>query len=427
MTISGPPSILEKLRTYADFVHVSARDLHIYAPYHASHLFSQSDIEEILEITSVEFWSAQTAHLPLFSSTSGQLVWAGKFRSLLESSLADILLGPLRWDKVICGVSSIARSAAGWQVVVHPICTTAEPTLRNALGHRGASGKDLKDFNFNFEPGIPSVPVETSSQGKAESASKSSIPNGRPEKSKIAIIGMSGRFPNAEDPAAFWNLLRRGLDVHKIVPARSWNAETHVDPTMKRKNTAATPYGCWLDHPELFDSKFFNISPREAPQVDPAQRMALVTAYEAIEQAGLVPDGSPSTQKDRVGVVYGCTSQDWMETNSPQDIDTYYIPGGNRAFIPGRINYVFKFSGLSLSIDTACSSSLAAINVACLALWRGDIDTAITGGTNVLTNPDPTAGLDRGHFLSRTGNCKTFDDAADGCMCISCDRVIGRN
>lgn len=103
-----------------------------------------------------------------------------------------------------------------------------------------------------------------------------------------------------------------------------------------------------------------------------------------------------------------------METNSAQDIDAYHIPGGNRAFVPGRINYFFNFGGPSYSVDTACSSSLASIHVACNALWRGEIDTAIAGGTNILTNPDFTAGLDRGHFLSQTGNCKTFDDDADG-------------
>jgi iterative type I PKS product template protein len=91
-----------------------------------------------------------------------------------------------------------------------------------------------------------------------------------------------------------------------------------------------------------------------------------------------------------------------------------FIPGGNRAFIPGRINYFYKFSGPSYAVDTACSSSLAAVHIACNSLWARDIDTAITGGTNILTNPDFTAGLDRGYFLSRTGNCKTFDDAADG-------------
>ncbi|EAU33967.1 hypothetical protein ATEG_06206 [Aspergillus terreus NIH2624] len=139
-----------------------------------------------------------------------------------------------------------------------------------------------------------------------------------------------------------------------------------------------------------------------------------MTAYEAIEQAGIVPDATPSTRRDRVGVFYGTTSNDWMETNSAQNIDTYFIPGGNRAFIPGRINYYFKFSGPSYAVDTACSSSLASIHLACNALWRREIDTAIAGGTNVLTNPDFTAGLDRGQFLSRTGNCKTFDDSADG-------------
>jgi acyl transferase domain-containing protein len=66
-------------------------------------------------------------------------------------------------------------------------------------------------------------------------------------------------------------------------------------------------------------------------------------------------------------------------------------------------SYFFRFSGPSLSIDTACSSSFAAIQAACSYLWKGDVDTAVAGGTNILTNPDNFAGLDRGHFLSTTG------------------------
>jgi acyl transferase domain-containing protein len=85
-----------------------------------------------------------------------------------------------------------------------------------------------------------------------------------------------------------------------------------------------------------------------------------------------------------------------------------------RAFAPGRINYHFRFSGPSFSVDTACSSSLAAINIACNSLWQGDCDTAIAGGLNILTNPNIFAGLSRGQFLSKMGNCKTFDDDADG-------------
>ena len=231
---------------------------------------------------------------------------------------------------------------------------------------------------------------------------------------KIAIIGFAGRFPEAENIEKFWDVLHGGIDTHSVAPKTRWDVETHVDPLVKRKNTSGTPYGCWLNNPGLFDRSFFSISPREAPQMDPAQRMALMCAYEAIEMSGIVADSSPSTMKSRVGVFIGSTSNDWCETNSAQDVDNYFIPGGNRAFIPGRVNYFFKFSGPSFSVDTACSSSLAATHLACNALWRNDIDTAIVGGTNVLTNPDVTAGLDRGHFLSRTGNCKTFDDGADG-------------
>ena len=159
---------------------------------------------------------------------------------------------------------------------------------------------------------------------------------------------------------------------------------------------------------------FFNLSPREAENTDPAQRLALMSAYEAMEMAGLVPDRTPSTQRDRIGVFFGVTSDDWREVNSGQNIDTYFIPGGNRAFVPGRISYCFRFSGPSISVDTACSSSFAAISTACSYLRQGDCDSAIAGGTNVLTNPDNFAGLDRGHFLSTTGNCNPFDDGASG-------------
>lgn len=179
-------------------------------------------------------------------------------------------------------------------------------------------------------------------------------------KSKIAVVGISGRFPHAPSMDAFWDTLLRGVDTHELVPPSRWNARTHVNLTSQAKNVSGTGFGCWLHEADMFDARFFNMSPREAPQVDPAQRLALLTAAEALEQAGIVPGRTPSTQKDRVGVYFGSTSNDWMETNSAQNIDTYFIPGGNRAFIPGRINYHFKFSGPSYTIDTACSSSLAA-------------------------------------------------------------------
>ncbi|KAL8805424.1 MAG: hypothetical protein Q9182_001990 [Xanthomendoza sp. 2 TL-2023] len=142
--------------------------------------------------------------------------------------------------------------------------------------------------------------------------------------------------------------------------------------------------------------------------------LALTSAYEALEMAGYVPNRTPSTRLDRIGTFYGQTSDDWREINAAQDIDTYFISSGVRAFAPGRINYYFKFSGPSYSIDTACSSSMAAMQLACTSLWAGDCDTALTGGLNVMTNSDIFACLSRGQFLSKGGNCKIFDNDADG-------------
>lgn len=143
-------------------------------------------------------------------------------------------------------------------------------------------------------------------------------------------------------------------------------------------------------------------------------RLALVTAYEALEISGFVLNSTPSTHQDRVGTFYGQTCDDWRDVNGAQNIETYFIPGGARAFAPGRINYYFGFCGPSYSIDNACSSSLAAIQVACQTLITRGCDTAVTGGVNILTAPDIFAGLSKGQFLSKTGSCKTWDITADG-------------
>ena len=395
VTVSGPPRSLAQLSGSASFHNLKSQKILIDAPYHAPHLYSDDDINEIIASLIPLGVATRLSQIPVFSG-AGSTVEGHNFETILKAAVGQILLQPIRWSGILEELQTHLHGVAPRSFVVAPIGTKADQLIYAAL--KQTSLCEL----------LLSTPAQSQSSLPAD------VTNSSYGKSKLAIIGMSGRFPGAKDNEAFWDLLYQGLDVHKPVPALHWDAKTHVDPTETKKNTSATPFGCWLDDPAVFDARFFNISPREAPQIDPAQRLALMTAYEAIEQAGIVPDATPSTRRDRVGVFYGVTSNDWMETNSAQNIDAYFIPGGNRAFIPGRINYCFKFSGPSFAVDTACSSSLAGIHLACNSLWRGDIDTAIAGGTNVLTNPDFTSGLDRGHFLSRTGNCKTFDDSADG-------------
>lgn len=391
MLISGAPTLL---REFIETRNLNASNLPVFAPFHGSHIFSDNDVERIVQSFEPTLGNV-TSKLRLLSHLDGKAAPTQTLQSLLIIAVKAILLEHLASDEILPCIKDIVQSQVAQPCTIISIGTSS--------GLKLAAMIQDNDVGMDEVNHVDSEAIVNGVSGSHQA-----------RQPKIAITGFSGRFPEAENVNSFWDVIHGGVDTHSKTPKSRWDVETHVDSTLKRKNTSGTPWGCWLNNPGHFDRSFFSISPREAPQMDPAQRLALMCAYEAVEMAGIVPDATPSTMKSRVGVFIGSTSNDWCETNSAQDVDFYFIPGGNRAFIPGRINYYFKFSGPSFSIDTACSSSLAATHLACNALWRHDIDTAIVGGTNILSNPDVTAGLDRGHFLSRTGNCKTFDDGADG-------------
>lgn len=423
--ISGPPSIVPQFleSTLGKSVAKTSMPIRITAPYHSGTLYSKEDLSRIL-LSNLYEEASIPLRIPVLSACSeGQYPDGHKtFADALEMAVQDCMTRRLSLDSLPARIAQHVRS------------------IRAKLAHRKdynqSMSVEIQPVSFQGADRLGIFVAQSVDSGADSDASTSikcsvtvrerwalSVDNPKPDphcgfnsaaNSRLAILSASGRFPgHADTMDEFWNILLGGVDTHEMVPPERWNASAHVGNT-SAKNVSGTGFGCWLHQAAQFDAAYFNMSPREAAQVDPAQRLALLAATEALEQAGIVPNRTPSTHKKRVGVWFGCTSNDWMETNSAQNIDTYFIPGGNRAFIPGRINYHFKFSGPSFTIDTACSSSLAALHMACNALWRGEVDMAIVGGTNVLTNPDMTAGLDRGHFLSRTGNCKTFDDGADG-------------
>ncbi|KAE8384533.1 hypothetical protein BDV23DRAFT_176984 [Aspergillus alliaceus] len=388
VTVSGPPTEIECFLQRTISIQNPAR-LQVHAPYHAPHLFDGIDVEDIVTGQVPESLAARAPVLSFVSSITGRPAEAADFVTLLKTAVQGIMLEQLRVDKIFENL---------------PCTSLIRDKPCNILTFGTSIGPSLSASLTNVDSNLVETTCIHDSRDK---------PRHTASRSKIAIIGLSGRCPDAPDHDQFWDLLKKGLDVHRQVPPDRWGMD-HYDPTGKQKNTSRTQRGCWIDEPGMFDARFFNMSPREAAQSDPGQRLALQTAYEALEMARIVPDATPSTQRDRFGVFYGMTSDDYREVNSGQDIDTYFIPGGNRAFTPGKINYYFKFSGPSFTVDTACSSSLSAIHMACNSLWRNDCDTALAGGTNIMTNPDNFAGLDKGHFLSTKGNCNTFDDEADG-------------
>jgi hypothetical protein len=305
--------------------------LQIPAPYHAPHLYSENDIDSIIESTK-ELRPGTSEALPLMYDSHHSPVASQSFKETLREVASHCLRSTVRWDQVYGNIANHINASGHEVFTVHPIAACSPDRLQPAIY---AALKDLT--------GSSVVP----SSLKRPSAARNGAYKGstRATRSKIAIVGMSGRFPQANSMEDFWKVLSKGVDTHELVPETRWDHRTHVNIAADQKNVSGTGFGCWLHDAAAFDARYFNMSPREAPQVDPAQRLALMCAAEALDEAGIVADRTSSTQKNRVGVYFGCTSNDWMETNSPQDIDTYFIPGGNRAFIPGRINYHFKFSG----------------------------------------------------------------------------------
>lgn len=287
----------------------------MHAPYHAPHIFSATDVEQILQdVGSVGDLSSKIPFIS--SSSSGSTLEDSCFRDLLYYAIESILVLPLDLRDAAANVQKTLKKASSTgQYILCPVATNVCPS-----------------FKASFSPELSKrvAIVDKIMESIADAGSKSSNAV-KPSDAKIAIIGMSGRFPEAANVEEFWDLLYQGLDVHRRVPEDRYNAEKYYDPTGKRKNTSKILHGCWINEPGLFDAKFFNISPKEAEQSDPGQRMALTTAYEALEMAGIVADRTPSTQRDRVGVFYGMTSDDYREVSCGQNVDTYFIPGENSA------------------------------------------------------------------------------------------------
>ena len=234
------------------------------------------------------------------------------------------------------------------------------------------------------------------------------------ESEKVAIIGMSGRFPGSENIHEFFESLQKGADFHERIPPSRFQVENFLDPDSKLKNSTPTSWGCFLKNPGLFDYRLFNVSPREALHMDPVQRLLLMTSYEALETAGYSSRRTPSSNPDRIATYMAQTTDDWRDVIKGHGIDIYHVPGNVRAFTPGKINYHFKFGGPSCSVDAACAGSSTAIHMACNALLSRECDTALAGGGQINAAPMPFAGAGRGGFLSPTGGCKTFHNDADG-------------
>lgn len=216
---------------------------------------------------------------------------------------------------------------------------------------------------------------------------------------EIAIVGMGCRFPKANNPDAFWQLLRNGVDAITEVSASRWN------------NYAC--YGGFLEQVDRFDPQFFGISPREAKSMDPQQRLLLEVSWEALEHAAKVPDELAGSQ---TGVFFGISNFDYsqLQFGLNTSLDAYSGTGNAFSIAANRLSYILDLRGPSWAVDTACSSSLLAVHQACQSLRQGECDLALAGGVNLILSPQLTVSFEQAGMMAADGRCKSFDKDADG-------------
>ncbi|MEG4806317.1 condensation domain-containing protein [Microcoleus sp. F8-D3] len=229
----------------------------------------------------------------------------------------------------------------------------------------------------------------------------------------IAIIGIGCRFPSAVNPEAFWHLLCNKIDA--IAPIASNRHALHScwlrDPTSQQSQLIQ---GGFLEQIDRFDPQFFNIAPQEAVSIDPQQRLLLEVTWEALEDAGLVPQ---KLSGSATGVFVGIAGSDYYEMMAEARTTNAYAAIGNLSSVAAnRVSYALNFTGPSLSINTACSSSLVAVHIACQSLRSRESSLAIAAGTNIMLFPEVTASLTNAGMISVTGRCRAFDARADGLL-----------
>ena len=235
------------------------------------------------------------------------------------------------------------------------------------------------------------------------------------DRDRIAIVGLSGRFPGARDISEFWNLLKAGAEGIRFfdpdVLAASGVPESMI------QNAAYVPANGYLDDVELFDATFFGMSPREAEITDPQHRLFLQCAWHALEDAGHVAE----TFDGRIGVYAGCGLSTYLLFNLFRNPNVshsvnhlQFLMGNSGDYLPTRTSYKLNLKGPSVSVNTACSSSLVAVHMACQSLLEFECDVALAGGAGIQLPQEQGYLYEENAITSPDGHCRAFDAKAGG-------------
>jgi acyl transferase domain-containing protein len=232
----------------------------------------------------------------------------------------------------------------------------------------------------------------------------------------IAIVGMSGRFPDAPTVDALWkNLLAKRECISRFSPDELEPA--HREDMLVRSNPNYVRARGVLADADRFDEKFFGFTPKEAEILDPQQRVFLEAAWEAIENAGHDASRFPGP----IGVFAGATTNQYFLQNllSRKDVTDplgalTILMGNANDYVATRVAYKFDLKGPALNIQNACSTSLVAVCTAVQSLLTYQCDMALAGGVSIQLPQKRGYLHEEGSILSPDGHCRPFDRDAAG-------------
>ena len=238
----------------------------------------------------------------------------------------------------------------------------------------------------------------------------SNTANNRPV--DIAIIGVSGKYPSADNLREFWSLLHDGRDAISEIPKRRWPHDAIFSEDPEAQDKVFAKWGGFIEDYDGFDHRFFNVSPKEAKKMDPQERLFLQTAWNTFEDAGYTRKALTGS---RVGVYVGAMwSQYQILAAERCSLDHLEAASSSFSSIANRVSYFLNLHGPSIALDTMCSSSISAIHMACQSLASGESEMALAGGVNINSHPAKYIHLCEGKFAAKDGRCRAFGDGGSG-------------
>ena len=226
------------------------------------------------------------------------------------------------------------------------------------------------------------------------------------------MIGIAARFAGARSVTELWDVLVNGRDTTTETPADRYDLDALYSSVSKPGKVLSRRAG-YLSDIDQFDADFFGMATEDADHLDPQQRLLMMTAWEAFEDAGLPPERIAGS---RAGVYVGAGYCDYWDLVARRGLAALDLPavGNFRSLLAGRLSYLFDLRGPSVCLDTACSSSLVAVHLAVQSLRAGETTLALAAGVSLKLVPDRDVLLSRARVVARDGRCKFADADADG-------------